>query len=121
MAISWSTASASPNPGCQQAAGRGGHGVPVLQSLPHLTVLDNITPGPQKVRGLSRQEAEEAKALLLKVGLSNKAQSSPPSSPAASSSGWPSPGPRHAAAHHAVCTSPPAPLTPKWRERCWTS
>ena len=44
----------------------------------HLTVLDNITLAPQKVRGLSRQEAEErAKALLLKVGLSNKAQSYP--------------------------------------------
>lgn len=53
----------------------------VFQSFnlfPHLTVLDNITLAPQKVRGLSRQEAEErAKALLLKVGLSNKAQSYP--------------------------------------------
>lgn len=53
----------------------------VFQSFnlfPHLTVLDNITLAPQKVRGLSRQEADErAKALLLKVGLSNKAQSYP--------------------------------------------
>ena len=39
---------------------------------------DNISLAPQKVRGLSRKEAEDrAKALLLKVGLSNKAQSYP--------------------------------------------
>ncbi|MGH1408165.1 MAG: amino acid ABC transporter ATP-binding protein [Aeromonas sp.] len=53
----------------------------VFQSFnlfPHLTVLDNICLAPQKVRGLSRKEAEDrAKALLLKVGLSNKAKSYP--------------------------------------------
>lgn len=41
-------------------------------------MLDNICLAPQKVRGLSRKDAEDrAKALLLKVGLSNKAQSYP--------------------------------------------
>ncbi|GFS13972.1 peptide ABC transporter ATP-binding protein [Elysia marginata] len=54
----------------------------VFQSFnlfPHLTVLDNICLAPQKVRKLSRAEAEErAKALLLKVGLSDKAESYPP-------------------------------------------
>lgn len=53
----------------------------VFQSFnlfPHLTVLDNITLAPQKVRGLSRRDAEDrAKALLLKVGLSVKAASYP--------------------------------------------
>jgi len=53
----------------------------VFQSFnlfPHLTVLDNICLAPQKVRGLSRKDAEDrAKNLLLKVGLSNKAQSYP--------------------------------------------
>lgn len=53
----------------------------VFQSFnlfPHLSVLDNICLAPQKVRGLSRKDAEDrAKALLLKVGLSNKAQSYP--------------------------------------------
>ena len=53
----------------------------VFQSFnlfPHLNVLDNISLAPQKVRGLSGKDAEErAKALLLKVGLSNKAQSYP--------------------------------------------
>ena len=53
----------------------------VFQSFnlfPHLTVLENICLAPQKVRGLSRKEAEDrAKALLLKVGLSAKAGSYP--------------------------------------------
>ncbi|MBO9480561.1 amino acid ABC transporter ATP-binding protein [Salinisphaera sp. G21_0] len=54
----------------------------VFQSFnlfPHLSVLDNICLAPMKVRGISRTEAEErAKALLLKVGLSDKAASFPP-------------------------------------------
>ena len=54
----------------------------VFQSFnlfPHLSVMDNICLAPMKVRGLSRTEAEErAKALLLKVGLSDKAASFPP-------------------------------------------
>ncbi|MBP8160226.1 MAG: amino acid ABC transporter ATP-binding protein, partial [Aeromonas sp.] len=53
----------------------------VFQSFnlfPHLNVLDNICLAPQKVRGLSRNDARDrAKALLLKVGLSNKAESYP--------------------------------------------
>ncbi|RQM62847.1 amino acid ABC transporter ATP-binding protein [Aeromonas enteropelogenes] len=53
----------------------------VFQSFnlfPHLSVLDNICLAPQKVRGLSRKDAEDrAKNLLLKVGLSNKARSYP--------------------------------------------
>ena len=41
-------------------------------------MLDNICLAPQKVRGLSRRDAEDrAKALLLKVGLSAKAESYP--------------------------------------------
>ncbi|AJY74373.1 amino acid ABC transporter ATP-binding protein [Paenibacillus beijingensis] len=42
--------------------------------FPHLTVLDNITLGPRKIRKLSKHEAEtRARALLAKVGLSEKA------------------------------------------------
>jgi polar amino acid transport system ATP-binding protein len=55
----------------------------VFQSFnlfPHLTVLDNVTLGPRKLRGRSRAEAEtEAMALLHKVGLSQKAQAMPAS------------------------------------------
>lgn len=44
----------------------------------HLTVLDNITIGPRKVLGESRQESEAfAMTLLQKVGLGDKAKSFP--------------------------------------------
>ena len=46
--------------------------------FPHMTVLDNITLAPQKIRGLSKAEAETiAHDLLGKVGLSDKAESYP--------------------------------------------
>ena len=55
----------------------------VFQSFnlfPHLSVLDNVTLGPRKLRGLSRTEAEErAQALLAKVGLAHKASAMPAS------------------------------------------
>jgi polar amino acid transport system ATP-binding protein len=55
----------------------------VFQSFnlfPHLSVLDNVTLGPRKLRGLSRNEAEErAQALLAKVGLAHKASAMPAS------------------------------------------
>ncbi|MBW8722209.1 MAG: amino acid ABC transporter ATP-binding protein, partial [Polaromonas sp.] len=55
----------------------------VFQSFnlfPHLSVIDNITVGPRKVRGLSRQQTEaEALALLEKVGLVQKAHAMPAS------------------------------------------
>jgi len=44
----------------------------------HMTVLDNITLGPIKVRRLSKKVAEEkARALLERVGLSDKADALP--------------------------------------------
>mgnify|MGYP002587105253 FL=1 len=46
--------------------------------FPHMTVLDNLTLAPMKVRGISRKEAEEtAMVYLTKVGLAQKAQSFP--------------------------------------------
>src|SRR5699024_4479442 len=43
--------------------------------FPHMTVLENITLGPLKVRKLSRKDAEEkAYDLLGKVGLADKAK-----------------------------------------------
>ncbi len=46
--------------------------------FPHMTVLDNITLAPQKIRGLSKAEAEIiAHDLLGKVGLSDKAEAYP--------------------------------------------
>jgi polar amino acid transport system ATP-binding protein len=55
----------------------------VFQSFnlfPHLSVRDNITLGPRKLRGLSRAQANiEAEALLEKVGLTHKAEAMPAS------------------------------------------
>lgn len=46
--------------------------------FPHLTVLDNITLAPRKVRGKERAEAEErARELLAKVGLAQKVDAYP--------------------------------------------
>ena len=55
----------------------------VFQSFnlfPHLSVLDNVTLGPRKLRGLPRKDADErAQALLAKVGLAHKANAMPAS------------------------------------------
>lgn len=46
--------------------------------FPHMSVLDNITLAPQKIRKLSKADAEKvAHELLAKVGLSEKANSYP--------------------------------------------
>jgi polar amino acid transport system ATP-binding protein len=46
--------------------------------FPHLTALQNITLAPIRVKGLPREQAEEqARALLAKVGLSEKAEAYP--------------------------------------------
>lgn len=48
--------------------------------FPHLTILDNLTLAPMKVKGVSKVEAEEfAHDLLKKVGLPDKAQAYPSS------------------------------------------
>ncbi len=60
---------------------------------PHKTVLENVTFAPIKVLKVPKAEAEEAgRAYLERVGLSRASwTSTPTSSPAASSSAWPSP------------------------------
>lgn len=46
--------------------------------FPHMTVMDNIALAPRKVRKIAREEAEkEARALLEKVGLADKADAYP--------------------------------------------
>jgi ABC-type polar amino acid transport system ATPase subunit len=46
--------------------------------FPHMCVLDNVTLAPIRVRGLTRERADEqARLLLAKVGLSDKADSYP--------------------------------------------
>jgi len=71
----------------------------VFQSFnlfPHMTVLQNITLAPVRVKGLSAAEAEKtARALLERVRIPDKAAAYPATrrpSPAASSSAWRSRG-----------------------------
>ena len=46
--------------------------------FPHMTAMDNITLAPMKVRGISREEAEDiAMFLLAKVGLADRAAAYP--------------------------------------------
>ncbi|USG67667.1 amino acid ABC transporter ATP-binding protein [Brevibacillus ruminantium] len=46
--------------------------------FPHMSVLDNLTYAPVKVKGISKEAAEaKAKELLARVGLSDKAASFP--------------------------------------------
>jgi polar amino acid transport system ATP-binding protein len=46
--------------------------------FPHMSVLDNVTLAPRKALGVSRPEAEaEARELLARVGLSDKAEEYP--------------------------------------------
>jgi glutamine transport system ATP-binding protein len=48
--------------------------------FPHMTVIDNVTLGPMKVKGISKARAvKEALPLLEKVGLSDKADDYPES------------------------------------------
>ena len=69
----------------------------VFQSFnlfPHRTVLDNITLAPVNVRHIPKRQAiARAHELLARVGLADQAAKRPRSSPAASSSAWPSPAP----------------------------
>ena len=62
--------------------------------FPNMKVLRNITEAPVHVLGMSKDEADErARELLDLVGLGDRATRTPASSPAASSSGSPSPAP----------------------------
>ncbi len=60
--------------------------------FPHLTALENVMFGPLRVRGVKKEEAEkQAKALLAKVGLAERAHHYPPSFPAVNNSASPLP------------------------------
>lgn len=55
--------------------------------FPHRTILENVTEGPVKVLRRPRDEVvDEAHALLRQVGMGHKAEATPRSSPAVSSS-----------------------------------
>ena len=52
--------------------------VPTIQSLPHLTIMENITLAPMKVKGMTKRDAEEkAMELLERVGIPERAYKYP--------------------------------------------
>ena len=68
----------------------------VFQSFnlfPHMSVIDNVAIGPRKVLGADKSDARrEGLDMLTRLGLAERAEPTPTSCPAASSSGWRSPG-----------------------------
>ena len=69
----------------------------------HKTVLDNVTLGPRKVRGLSKKDAEaEAMTLLERVGVGNQAASTRPALRRAAAARGHRPRARDEAEGHAV-------------------
>ncbi|MFC7321798.1 amino acid ABC transporter ATP-binding protein [Halobacillus campisalis] len=69
-----------PNVNINEVRSRVGMVFQHFNLFPHMTVLDNITLGPKKIKGISKEEAEKAAGPLLeKVGLSDKANVYPES------------------------------------------
>lgn len=59
-----------------------------------MTVLENVTLAPIKVKKMPKEEAAElALDLLAKVGIRDQADKYPRPPPEVKSSGWPLPGP----------------------------
>ena len=59
----------------------------------HKTILQNVTLGPMKARKMKKADAEKRGWSCSSASASpSRPRSTPPSSPAASSSAWPSPG-----------------------------
>ena len=87
--------------------------------FPHLTALQNIIEGPVQVLGEPKADATaRALALLERVGLADKRDAYPRSSPAASSSASPSPARSPCARNCCSSTSRPRRWTPSWSPRC---
>ena len=81
--------------------------------FPHYTVLKNVTDAPLTVQKRERGEVRElALSLLEKMGLADKADAYPASSPADSSSASPSPARWRCGPTSSFSTSRPARSTP---------
>jgi len=59
--------------------------------FPHMTALENVVEAPVQVKGVGKAEARERGAALLERVAATGCTTTPTSSPAGSSSGWPSP------------------------------
>ena len=87
--------------------------------IPKLSVQENVEL-PLLYAGISAEERHQrALNSLERGGWRTRKRTCPPSAPAASSSGCPSPGPWRAARRSSWLTSPPAHWTPAPVGRCW--
>lgn len=87
---------------------------------PHMTVLQNLTLAPMKLRHKSREEAEKTAYHYLEVvGLRHKAKCIPPLCPAGSSSGSPLPEPCATKARSSFSMNPLPHWTRKPSRKCW--
>ncbi len=85
----------------------------------HRTVLENVIEAPVHVLGRNRADCiAEAEGLLAKVGIADKRDHYPPTSPAASSSAPPSPGRSPCTPASCSSTSRPPPSIPSASRRC---
>lgn len=81
---------------------------------PHLTVLENVTLAPIKVRGMGKKEATDlAMELLGRVGIARQAAKRRARFPAGSSSVSPSPARSPCSPAPCCSTNPPPPSTRK--------
>ena len=87
--------------------------------FPHMTVLDNLTMAPIRIKKMPKAEAKEkAMALLQRVGLADRAGAYPRSSPAGKSSASPSCARWRWSRRSCFLTSRQAHSTRKWSARC---
>lgn len=80
--------------------------------FPHMSVMQNLTDAPMRVKRLSRAQATERRASCLpRSAFPTRRISTPTSCPAVSSSAWRSPAPCVWGRRFCALTSPPAPWT----------
>ena len=90
--------------------------------FPHLTVEENLVEAPVSVLKRPRTEAvEQARRLLDRVGLADKAGAYPAVCPADSSSAWPSRGSSPWSRSCSSSTNRPPLPTPSWSVKSSTS
>ncbi len=90
--------------------------------FPHLTVLENVVEAPISAQRRNRREVDaEARTLLAESASATSCTPIPGNSPAASSSGWRSPGHSPCARRSSSSTNRPRHLIPSWSAKCSTS
>ena len=87
---------------------------------PHMTALQNVAEGLERVKRLPRAQAQRIAAeALAKVGLGDKTGNHPAACRAGSSSASRSPAPSRCSRGSCCSTNRPARWTPNWWARCW--